>query len=79
MVKTCYLTMSKKYFWPLAMIILGVIMSLTMLGFLPLYLLWFWPVVMLLVGLSALLLADRDEWITANPKKEPKTKVKHRH
>ncbi|MBP9819818.1 hypothetical protein KBC79_03695 [Candidatus Woesebacteria bacterium] len=70
--------MSKQYFWPLAMIILGIIMTLTMLGFLPMYLLWFWPVVMLLVGLGALLVADRDDWISTNRPKSAKKSAKKR-
>jgi ribose/xylose/arabinose/galactoside ABC-type transport system permease subunit len=67
--------MSKQYFWPLTMIILGAIMTGTMFGFFPMYLLWFWPVVMLIVGLGALVVADRDEWmveVPAAPKKTPK-------
>ena len=70
--------MSKRYFWPLSMIILGMIMTMTMLGYLPLYLLWLWPIVMLLVRLGALLVADRDEWIVASPKKPAKTAGKRR-
>lgn len=70
--------MSKQYFWPLAMIILGVIMALTMLGFLPMYLLWFWPVVMLLAGLGALLVADRDDWMSTTGQKKSKSAPKRR-
>ncbi len=71
--------MSKRYFWPLSMIILGMIMTMTMLGYLPLYLLWFWPVVMLLVGLGGLLVADREEWMSSPPPKSAKTTAKRRH
>jgi cytochrome c-type biogenesis protein CcmH/NrfF len=49
------------------MIILGTIMTGTLFGYLPLYLLWFWPVVMLLVGLGALVVADREEWMVEVP------------
>jgi hypothetical protein len=70
--------MSKQYFWPLTMIILGMIMALTMFGYLPMYLLWFWPMVMLLVGLSALLLADAPEWNTPPKKKSTKSNTARR-
>lgn len=52
-------------------------MSLTMLGYLPMVLLWFWPVVMLLVGLGALLLADSDDWNAPSSVKS-KSKSKRR-
>lgn len=71
--------MTKQYFWPLSLIIFGTIMAATILGFLPMYLLWFWPVVMLLVGLGALLVADRDEWMmTSNGRKTGKKLPKRR-
>lgn len=70
--------MSKQYFWPLSLIIFGFILASTMMGYLPMYLLWFWPAVMLIVGLGALLVADRNDWMVSAKPKSVKKPAKRR-
>lgn len=69
--------MSKKYFWPIAMIIMGLIFLASNVGLLPRTFWDLWPLILIVVGLGGLLTADRDEWYYVAEKK-PKTAEKTR-
>ena len=55
--------MKKAYFWPVAMIAMGLVVLAQNLGMLPLVFMNFWPLILIVVGLGGLLTADRDEWL----------------
>jgi hypothetical protein len=54
--------MPKRVFWPLTLVIMGLIFLASATGLLPRQLIAFWPVVMIVVGLGGLLTADQEEW-----------------
>ncbi len=76
--------MPKRVFWPIAMVILGLIFLASNLGMLPREFWNLWPIILIVVGLGGLLTSDRDEWMsggattTAKPKsvKKPAKKRK---
>ena len=55
--------MRKTYFWPIAMIVMGLVILAQNLGMLPLGFENFWPLVLIVVGLGGALTADRQEWL----------------
>jgi len=56
--------MPKRVFWPLAMIVMGVIILASNLGLLPMMVWSLWPLILIVVGLGGLLVGDTDEWMT---------------
>lgn len=73
--------MKKGYFWPIAMIVMGLIFLANQVGLLPRDYWNLWPIILIVVGLGGLLTADREEWMVdtdsiKNPKKPTKTKTK---
>ncbi len=56
--------MPKRVFWPLSMLIMGLIFLASASGLLPESLLSFWPVLMIIAGLGGLLTADKEDWDT---------------
>jgi len=69
--------MPKKYFWPIAMIIMGLIFLASNVGLLPRTFWDLWPLILIVVGLGGLLTADRDEWyheVEKKPKSTGKSK-----
>lgn len=68
--------MSKKYFWPIAMIIMGLIFLASNVGLLPRTFWDLWPLILIVVGLGGLLTADRDEWYHEVEKKPKSEKSK---
>ncbi len=75
--------MPKKYFWPIAMIVMGLIFLASNVGLLPRTFWDLWPLILIVVGLGGLLTADRDEWYfnektgtQAQPPTKPRSKKK---
>lgn len=65
--------MPKKIFWPLTLVIMGLIILAAFLGLLPSEFTSFWPLMLIVVGLGGLLTADRDEWMVDQSSKAKKT------
>ena len=65
--------MKKAYFWPAAMIVMGLVILAQNLQMLPAGFENFWPLILVVVGLGGLLTADREEWLH-EPKKPRKSK-----
>jgi hypothetical protein len=65
--------MPKRVFWPVAMIVMGLIFLASNLGLLPRSFWNLWPLILIAVGLGALVTSDREEWMV--PEKE--TVVSH--
>ena len=59
--------MPKRVFWPVALVILGIILLATSVGMLPKSFLNLWPLVLIIVGLGGLLISDKEDWDTAQP------------
>ena len=60
--------MPKKVFWPVAMVVLGLVFLASNLGMLPRAFWNLWPLILIIVGLGGLLTSDRDEWMTVEKK-----------
>ena len=54
--------MPKRVFWPVAMVVMGVIFIASNMGLLPIMFWNLWPVVLIVVGLGGLLVSDKEEW-----------------
>lgn len=57
--------MPKRVFWPVAMVILGLIFLASNLGMLPRAFWNLWPIILVVVGLGGLLTSDREEWMSS--------------
>lgn len=70
--------MPKRVFWPVAMVILGLIFLASNLGMLPRAFWNLWPIILVVVGLGGLLTSDREEWMVSetSTKKTPVSKSK---
>jgi len=55
--------MSKAYFWPATLVVMGLVILASRLGMLSDEFTDLWPVIMLVVGLGGLLTADRSNWL----------------
>lgn len=68
--------MSKAYFWPIALIVMGLVLLASKMDLIPGDFADLWPVILLVVGLGGLLTADRKEWLyeTKKPASTSKTK-----
>ena len=77
--------MSKKIFWPITLVTMGLIFMSAYLNLLPVAFANILPLILVVVGLGGLLTADQDEWLshsskklatkkTASPKKSSKKK-----
>lgn len=60
--------MPKKVFWPITLIIMGLIFMASNMGYLPAALWNFWPIILIIVGLSGLITSDREEWLHVEQK-----------
>lgn len=69
--------MSKSYFWPAAMVVMGLIFLADQVGMLPKDFWNLWPLILIIVGLGGLLTADRSAWLsdTTTKKSKPTKKV----
>ena len=56
--------MPKRVFWPVALVILGLVILASNLGLLPRMFWDLWPVMLIVVGLGGLLISDREEWMS---------------
>lgn len=67
--------MPKAYFWPVALVIMGLVLLASRMDMIPADYADLWPVILLVVGLGGLLTADRSEWLS-HSKKSLKTNKK---
>ncbi len=61
--------MPKKVFWPVTLVVMGLIFMASNMGYLPRAFWNLWPLILVIVGLGGLITADRDEWIVVAKKK----------
>lgn len=64
--------MPKRVFWPVTMIVMGLIFLASNLGLLPREFWNLWPLLLIVVGLGGLLTSDREQWLE-EPKSERKS------
>lgn len=55
--------MPKKVFWPLSLIVMGLLFLSANLGVVPREFWNLWPLLLIIVGLGGWLTSDRDEWM----------------
>ena len=68
--------MPKRVFWPLTLVVMGLIFMASNLGYLPTAFWNLWPLILLIVGLGGLLTSDREEWLVEYKKPAKKSKKK---
>lgn len=56
--------MPKRVFWPVALVVLGIILLASNVGMMPKSLWNLWPLLFIIVGLGGLLISDKEEWDT---------------
>jgi hypothetical protein len=56
--------MSKQVFWPLTLVVFGLIFLASNLNMLPKEFFNIWPLILLIVGLGGLFTSDRTEWLS---------------
>ena len=71
--------MPKKIFWPVTLVVMGLIFMASNMGYLPQAFWNLWPLILVIVGLGGLITADREEWLinakkTQTKKTAPKKK-----
>jgi hypothetical protein len=66
--------MPKQVFWPLTLVIMGLVFIASNLGLLPREFWNLWPLILVVVGLGGLLTSDRTEWMVY-PTKSNKSKA----
>jgi len=66
--------MPKRMFWPLAMVVMGLIFLASNLGLLPQAMWSLWPLILILGGLGGLVIGDRDEWLSVSKQTKKKGK-----
>lgn len=65
--------MPKRVFWPIALVVIGIIFLASNVGVLPKSFWNLWPLILIIVGLGGLLISDREEWSVSTPtKSKPK-------
>lgn len=64
--------MPKRTFWPITLVIMGLIFMASNLGYLPRAFWNLWPLILVIVGLGGLITSDREEWLVQT--KSPSTK-----
>lgn len=69
--------MPKRTFWPVTLIVMGLIFMASNLGYLPQDFWSLWPLILVVVGLGGLITSDREEWMSVVKKvKKPASKKK---
>lgn len=68
--------MPKRVFWPVALVIMGIILLATNVGMLPKSFWNLWPLILIIVGLGGLLISDKEEWDTPDKKTSRKSSAK---
>lgn len=64
--------MPKKVFWPVTLVVMGLIFMASNMGYLPRALWNLWPLILVIVGLGGLITSDREEWLVENKKTKTK-------
>ena len=64
--------MPKRTFWPVTLVIMGLIFMASNLGYLPKAFWNLWPLILVIVGLGGLITSDREEWLTEEKKSKAK-------
>jgi len=59
--------MPKRVFWPVALVVMGLVFLASNIGLLPRAFWNLWPIILIVVGLGGLLISDREDW--SGPKK----------
>lgn len=54
--------MPKRVFWPLTLVIMGLIFMASNVGLLPASFWNLWPLILVIVGLGGLLTSDKEDW-----------------
>lgn len=75
--------MPKRVFWPIALVVMGIIFLASNVGMLPRSFWNLWPLILIIVGLGGLLISDKEEWVTPEKKSravaaKPKAKAASR-
>jgi hypothetical protein len=60
--------MPKKVFWPVTLVVMGLIFMASNMGYLPKAFWNLWPLILVIVGLGGLITSDREEWLVQNKK-----------
>lgn len=68
--------MPKKVFWPVALVVMGLIIIASNFGVLPATFGDLWPIILVIVGLGGLITSDRDEWLVEDRKSAKKAPAK---
>jgi hypothetical protein len=55
--------MPKRIFWPVALLVMGLVFLASKLELLPSEFANLWPILLIVIGLGGLLTSDRDEWL----------------
>ncbi len=58
--------MPKRIFWPVTLVIMGLIFMASNMGYLPRAFWNLWPLILVVVGLGGLITSDREEWLIEN-------------
>ncbi len=66
--------MPKRVFWPLALVVMGLIFMASSVGLLPREFWNLWPIILVVVGLGGLVTSDKEEWNTVASKKKTSKK-----
>jgi hypothetical protein len=61
--------MPKKIFWPITLVIMGLIFMASNMGYLPRAFWNLWPLILVVVGLGGLITSDREEWLVEEKRK----------
>jgi len=64
----------KKIFWPITLVVMGLIFMASNLGYLPQAFWNLWPLILVVVGLGGLITSDREEWLVETNKIKAKSK-----
>jgi hypothetical protein len=56
--------MPKRVFWPIALIIMGLVFLASRMELLPAEFANLWPILLIIIGLGGLLTSDREEWLS---------------
>lgn len=71
--------MPKRVFWPVALVVVGIIFLASNVGMLPRTFWNLWPLILIIVGLGGLLISDKEEWMekprAARPAAKPAKKA----
>lgn len=69
--------MPKRVFWPVALIVMGLVFLASNVGLLPRAFWDLWPLILIVVGLGGLLTSDREEWMVDTSEHKKKSQAAH--